>query len=242
MDLRQVAAVGAESLPDIRNRVKTDDINTVVAEIQHICRHIIKDDRVAVIQVPLIRVEAGHNDFLSFLAPCEVARCCRRKYLRDSLLELVRNCPVIIEEISLLILDLALACSDSPLVIFTCVVHDKVKAYAHAHLVAVKCELIQILHCAEFRLDLAEIRYRVAAVAAVLRALKERHKVYIVDTALLDVIKVLMNTLKVAGEAVRVEEHSEKIISLIPVRDEASGVIPLLQYIRSLLIVLIHHL
>ena len=65
---------------------------------------------------------------------------------------------------------------------------------------------------------------------------------YVVDTALLNVIKVLMNTLQVAGEAVRVEEHSEKIISLIPVRDEASGVIPLLQYIRSLLIVLIHHL
>ena len=64
VDLRQIAAVGAESLPDIRNRVKTDDINTVVAEIEHICRHIIEDDRVAVIQIPLIRVEAGHNDFL----------------------------------------------------------------------------------------------------------------------------------------------------------------------------------
>ena len=241
VDLRQIAVIRAELLPDIRDSIQTDNIDAVIAEIQHIRRHVIEHDRIAVIEVPLIRIEHRHDRLTDLCAPGEVAGGSRREYLRDRLLKFIGDRPVIIEEISVLILLLARAGTLRPLMILARVVHDKVEADAESLLMAVLREIIEIFHRAELRLDLSEIRDRVTAVAPVLRALEKRHQMNEIRAAFLNIIKVLMHAFQVPGKAVRVNDHAEHIISLIPVRHERSRVVPLLEERISVCIILMQH-
>ena len=241
MDLRQIAVIRAELLPDIRNSIQTDNVDSVIAEVQHVRRHIIEHDRIAVIEIPLIRVEHRHDRFSDRLDPGEVTGSSRREDLRDRLLKFIGDRPVIIEEISVLIFLLSGTGALCPLMILTRVIHDEVKADAESLRMAVLRELIQIFHRAEFRLDFSEIRDRITAVAAVLRALKERHQMDKVRAAFLDIIQVRMNSLQVSGEAIRVNDHAKHIISLVPVRYKRSCVIPLPKKRVSVCIVVVQH-
>ena len=49
VNLRQVAAVCAKLFPDIRNCIKTYNINALVGKIQHVINHLIKYNRISVI-------------------------------------------------------------------------------------------------------------------------------------------------------------------------------------------------
>ena len=49
VNLRQVTAVCAKLFPDIRNRIQTYNINTLVGKIQHIVDHLIEHNRISVI-------------------------------------------------------------------------------------------------------------------------------------------------------------------------------------------------
>ena len=180
VDLRQVAAVGSQFLPDIRSRVKTDDIDAVIAQIQHICGHIIEDDRIRVIEVPLIGIEGGHDDLASFFAPGEVTGSGLREDLGHGFFKFAGNCPVIIEEISVLVFLLTCAGALGPLVVLTGVVHDEVQADAHAAVVALVTQLRKIFHGAQSRLDLAEVCNCISSVASACRALQQGHQVYVV--------------------------------------------------------------
>ena len=241
VDLWQVAAVGAQFLPDIGRRVQADDVHAVVAEVEHVRCHIVEYDGIGVIEVPLIGIEGGHDDLTGLLAPGEVAGRGRREDLGHGLFKLVGNVPVIVEKVPVLVFLLAGAGAPGPLMVLGGVVHDKVQADAHAAVVALVAELCQVLHGTQFRLYLAEIRDSITAVAPARRALQEGHQVDIIEAALLQVVEVLPHAVQGPGEAAGVHEHAQHLVALVPVRHLLAHLIPFLQDIRPLRIILVEH-
>ena len=65
--------------------------------------------------------------------------------------------------------------------------------------VAVGRQRGQVVHRAELRLDAAEVRDRVAAVAAADRALQQRHQMQIVDAALFEVVELFPHAVERFG-------------------------------------------
>ena len=204
MDLREIAAVCAELLPDIGHRVQADDVHALIAEIEHVLRHVIEDNGIGVVQVPLIGVEGCHYDLVSFFAPAEVAGGRGRKHLRHRLFKLLRNGPVVIEEIPRLALRVSGSGLFCPLVILAGVVHHKIQAEGDAPVVAVRGQCFQIFHGPKLRLDLPEVCHRVTAVAAPLRALQNRHQMQIVHAAVFKIIQSFTNAVQAAGKGVHI--------------------------------------
>ena len=157
MNLGQIAAGGPELLPDIRHRVQTDDVHAFVAKVQHIVRHVIKDHRIPVIQIPLIGIKGRHDNLPSLLAPGEVPGSRGGKHLGNGLLEFIRDRPVVKKEIPVLVLLLTAPRPPRPLMILAGVVHDKVQAQAHAPPVAGMGQILQILHRPERRIHASEV-------------------------------------------------------------------------------------
>ncbi len=120
-------------------------------------------------------------------------------------------------------------------------IHHEIEADADAVPVALVGEVRQILHRSQLRLNLSEISYRVAAVAASRRALEQRHQVKIVHAAVLQVVKMAPDALQIAREAVRVHQHAQHLVALVPVRHHKTRVVPFLQRRGPLLIVLVEH-
>ena len=218
MDLRQVAAVGAELLPDVGHRVQTDDVHALVAEEEHVLGHVVEDDGVGVVEVPLVGVEGGHDDLARLLAPGEVAGRGGREDLRHGLLKLTGDAPVVVEEVAVLIFLLTGAGASGPLVVLARVVHHEVEADRDAAAVAVGGERGQILHRAERGLNLSEVGHRVAAVAAADGAFQQGHQVQIVDAAVLNVVELFAHAVERTGKAVHIHEHADQIAALVPVR------------------------
>ncbi len=241
VDLGQVSAVRADGLPDVGDRIQADDVHAVVAQKQHVCGHVVEDRGVAVVQIPLIGIEGGHDHLVGLLTPGEVSGCGLREDLGNGLLELVRDVPVVEEEIPVLVLLLAGTGSSCPLVILTRVVHDEVEADAHAAVMALVGEIGEIIHGAQFRLYLPEVCHRIAAVGPAGRALKERHQVHVVDAALLDVVQVALHALERSSKAVRVHQHAHHLIAGIPVRNHFPRPVPLPELLAALAVVLVQH-
>ena len=86
VNLWQVTAVRPKLLPDIWYSIQTDNIYTLVSQVQHVKDHFVQDDRIAVVQIPLIRIESSHNMFMKVFQPGEVARCSCREHFRAGLL------------------------------------------------------------------------------------------------------------------------------------------------------------
>ena len=123
---------------------------------------------------------------------CEAARSCLRKYLRHRLLELIRDIPVVIEEVSVLSSLIAGSCSLGPCVVLACMVHYKVEADSYTSSVACSSQILKIIHSSQIRSYLAEIRNSISAVAAlIVRRIQKRHEVKVFDTALLEIRKLL---------------------------------------------------
>ena len=217
MYLGEIAAGGAELLPDIGHRVEPDHVHALVAEKKHVLRHVAEHGGVLIIQIPLVGIEGGHDDLAHLGAPGEVAGGRGREDLRHRPLKLVRDVPVVIEEIALLKFALAVFGPAGPLVVLAGVVHHEVEADRDAARVAVGGELGEILHRPQLRLHPAEVRHRVAAVAAPRRALQQGHQVEVVHAALLHIVELLAHALERPGEAVHIHEHPDKVISLVPV-------------------------
>ena len=86
VNLWQVTAVGSKLFPDIWYSIQTNDIHTLIGKIQHIKDHFIENNRIAVIQIPLIRIEGSHNMFMKIFQPGKVARCSSWENFRAGLL------------------------------------------------------------------------------------------------------------------------------------------------------------
>src|SRR5699024_3303843 len=59
VDLGQVAAAGAQLLPDVGHRVQPHHVHPLVDKVEQVARHLVEDHRVCVIQVPLVGVKGG---------------------------------------------------------------------------------------------------------------------------------------------------------------------------------------
>ena len=104
-----------------------------------------------------------------------------------------------------------------PGVVLAGVIHHEVQAHGDAPFMAVLGQLGQILHGAQLRLDLPEIRHGIAAGAAAGGALQQGHEVQIVDPGLLNVIELLLHPLQGPGEAVHIHQHAHQVVAAVPV-------------------------
>ena len=77
---------------------------------------------------------------------------------------------------------------------------------------------VQIVHGAQLGLHLAEIADGIAAVAAALGALQQRHQMQVVDAAVGNIIQLVLYALQRAGKGVHVHQHAHQVMPLVPVR------------------------
>ena len=241
MNLREIAAVCTELFPDIGHRIQTNDVYTLIAEIEHVLGHVVEDNGIGIVQVPLVGIEGRHHDLVSFFTPAEVARSRGGKYLRDRLLKLIRNRPVIVEEVPCLALSISGPGFFRPLVILTGVVHHEIQTEGDASVVAVRRQRFQIFHRAQFRLDPTEVCHRIAAVAAPLRALEDRHQMQIVHAAVFNVIQLAAHPVQAAGKGADIHQHTQKVMSPVPVGILQALPVQLLQRRGALLPGVIQH-
>ena len=213
------------SFPDVGDRVETDDVHAPVAEEEHVVRHVVQDDRVLVVEVPLVGIEGGHDHLARLLAPGEVAGCRLGEDFGDRLFIFVRDVPVVVEEIPGLGEGVSGAGGLRPGVVLARVVHDEVEAEGHAVPPAVVGQGFEVFHGAELRVHVAEVRDRIAAVAPAFRALEDGHEVQVVDARLFEVVEVFPDALQRAvplgaraAEGLDVHQHAEEVPALVPVR------------------------
>ena len=217
MHLRQIAAVGAELLPDIGNRIQADHIHPLVDEIEHVAHHLVEHDRVAVVQIPLVRIKGGHDHLPAIGQPGKVSRCCSGKNLGAGLFVLIRDRIIVKEKIAVLVGFLSCPGPARPLMLVRGVVHYKIQADVDAVFVAGVRQRRKILHRTQFRLYGPEIRHRVPAVAFSFGAGKQRHQMQIVDPAFLQVRYMFSRSLQRTAKVVGIEHHPHQIIAAVPV-------------------------
>ena len=212
----QVAATGAQLLPDVGHSIQPNDVNAPVGQVQQILSHVVHDHGVCIVQVPLIGVEGGHHHLLAILQPGEVAGGCGGEHLGHRLLIPVGNVPVVVEEVALPVARLPCPGLFGPLVVLAGVVHHKVQAQAGALGSAGISQSLQVLHGAQLGLHRAEVRHGIAAVAAPFGAQQQRHQVQVVHSTLVEVAQLLLHPLEGTAESVGVQHHAYKVLGLKP--------------------------
>ena len=241
MHLRQIPAVGAEFFPDIRHSVQAYDINTLVAQEQHILGHVVENNRICIVQIPLVGIKGCHDDLVCLRAPTEVAGGGGRKDLRNASLILLGNAPVVIEKETVLKFLFACFSSARPDMVFAGVVHYKVQTQRDAAAVTVFCQCFQVFHGAQFGLNAAKIRNGITAVASPGRTFQQRHQMQIIDAAVLNVIQFASDAGKGPGKGVGIHQHTQQIVPLVPGRICDPGTVQLLQCFRALFPAAIQH-
>ena len=231
--LRQVTAVGSKLFPDIRYGIETNNVHTLVCKIQHVKDHFVQDDRIAVVQIPLIRVECSHNMFMDIIQPGEVSRCSGREYLWAGLLVQRRNIIAVKEEVAVLIFSFTGACTFCPFMILRSVVHNKVQADTDSTFVAFGSQMCKIIHVSELFLYLTEVSNCISAIAASFRGLKKRHKMEIIYIAFLYIIQLLFQIGERTCKSIDIHHHSGKIIAFVPFRVFGTADIGLFEVIAS---------
>ena len=175
-----------------------------------------EDGGVGVVQVPLVGVEAGHDD----LAVLQLGKAARRgggEHLGNGLLKLPGDVPAVVEEVTVPVPRLASPGFFGPLMVLAGVVHHKVQAQADPRPAAGVGQRLQVLHGAQLGLDRAEIADGVAPVAAPLGGLQQGHQVEVVHSALLDVLQPALYAVQVSGEGVHIEHHPQQVPAAVPV-------------------------
>ena len=218
VNLWQVTAVGSKLFPDVRHSIKTNDINTLVCKVKHVKDHLIENDRVSVVQIPLVWIESGHDMFVDIIQPCEVSRCSSREYLRAGLLIQRRNIVAVKEEVAVLIFFFTGTCTFRPLMILGSVVHNEVEAYTDSTFVAFRSQVCEIIHVSEFFLYLAEISYSISAIAASFRRLKKWHQMQVIYIAFLYIVQFLFQIGERTCKSIDIHHHSGKVVALVPFR------------------------
>ena len=170
----------------------------------------------------------------------EIARRCRREYLRNCLLVFLRDGRIRIEEVTAHILSVSLTRPFRPFVIFRRMIHNKIHAQADAFVVALLCEFSQIIHRSQLRFHLAEISHRIAAVRTSFRRIKERHQMDIIHIALLNIRQFLLHTFDVAREVINIHHHTEHIALAVPLALSLALRVERFQFFITLVIIALH--
>ena len=218
MNLRQIPALRPQLLPDIRDCINADNINSPVRQIKEIVHHFIEYSGVSIIQIPLIRIKRSHHKMPGVGKPCEITRSSRRKYLRHRLLIFIRFLPIIKEEITAHILPVSLACLLCPFMLLRRMVHHKVHTDMDTPFMAGRSQASQILHGAKLFLHLPKIRHGISSVRSPFRRFEKRHQMNIIHIALLNIIQPRLHAFHISRKVVNIEHHAQHVILLIPVR------------------------
>ena len=115
---RQISAAGSQLFPDVGNRIDTDHIDTYIGKKQEIIHHLVEHPGIAVVQIPLIRIERGHDIMSDLRKICEVSRGSRWKYLGNRFFIFLGNAVIVKEEITAHVLAFPFSCTHCPLMIF----------------------------------------------------------------------------------------------------------------------------
>ena len=102
--LWKVAAAGSQLLPDIWNCVNAENLHAQIGQEQDVCRHLIENRRIPVVQIPLIGIKGGQHILLHFLAPGKIPRRGGGKNLWHGLFKLRGDLPGVITIIPVLVL------------------------------------------------------------------------------------------------------------------------------------------
>ena len=137
MYLREIAAVGAEFLPYVRHGVQTDDVDSLVAQEQHVFSHVVEDHRVRIVQIPLIGIKGGHDNLVRFRAPAEVPGGGGGEDLRNVFFIFLRDAPVVVEKEAILEFLFSRTCPARPDMVFTGMVHYKIQTQGNTAAVTV---------------------------------------------------------------------------------------------------------
>ena len=130
MRLRQILASRPELFPDERDRVQMEDFHALVCQKKQLARHAVKDIRVGVIQVPLIRVKGGPNPLTRILNPGKCAGVFVREDFAQVDLIQIRDSPVGVDAIHRFIASLTCLSAPGPRVLVRSVVDDQVQHQA----------------------------------------------------------------------------------------------------------------
>ena len=218
MHLGQVPAGSARRLPEIGQGVQPDHIRPVVAQVQHRFRHVAEHGGVAVVQVPLVGMEQGHDHFSGFRAPGEAARRLGRADRGYRLLVPVGNIPAVVEEVAVPILRLPGPGPAGPVMVLAGMVHYKVQANGDAPGAAVIRQGSQVFHCPQLRLHLPEIADGISPVALFPGAFQQRHQVQEARPAVLKIVQPVSHALQVPREGSDIQLHARQAAVPVPVR------------------------
>lgn len=187
VNLREIPATGSKGFPNMGSSIQTDDINIMVAKVEDVFGHVIQDNQIGVVEVPLVWI--GRS------SPLYQPRCTRK----SSQVPLSGR-P---RELFFHICSGYSGChrrsgsSDIPdflyvPALFTHVPHWYVfmtRSRKTDHVEAGSCQVQEILHRAQFRLDTAKTADSISTVTVVFGAFYQRHEVQIIDATALNIIK-----------------------------------------------------
>ena len=198
--LRQIAAGGAQLLPDIGHRVNAEHLYAQICQMQDALGHIHEHRRVCIVQIPLVVVEGGQHPLVHLLAPCKVAGCGVGEHLRHGLLVLVGDGTVLVEVVIGLKPRVVCLCRHCPAVGAGGVVHDKIQTQADAGFPQFPGQVFQIRIGAKGRVYGIEILHRIAAIVVGVGHLQQGHQVQIGQLLLLEVGQLLCQLFQISGK------------------------------------------
>ena len=242
MYLGKISAGGSQLFPDIGYRIQPDDVDAPVGKAEHILRHVVEYHGVSVVQIPLIGIEGGHNDFSGIFQIGEITGCRGGEHLGNGLLVPVGFLPVVIEKVPAAGNRVSRSGGLGPGVFLAGVVHHEIQAHTDALLPAPVCQGFQIFHGSQLRLHPPEVRNGVAAIAAVLGGFQQGHQMEIIDAALCQIGQLFHHANQVSGKGIHIEHHAQKVIAPIPAGVFCSYLIQLPQRRISILKTAFQHL
>ena len=231
--LRQVAAGGAQLLPDVGHGVDAQHLHAQVRQVQRAGQHGHQHLGVAVVEVPLERVEGGQHPLVHLVAPAEVAGRGVREDLRGGPLVFVGDRAIVVAEVVVLVFGVSGLGLHGPFVGGGGVVHHEVEAQADAGLAQFLGQGGQVGVGAERGVHGVEVLDRVAAVVLRVRHLEQRHQVQVGQVLLLQVGDAVGELAQAAGEQVGVHGHAEHRAALVPVGVGLALLVELLQVVGA---------
>ena len=109
------------------------------------------------------------------------------------------------------------------------VVEDEVEHQADAVLAQIRRQGAQVVHGAQFWVDLAVVADGIAAVIVAVGRLEERHEMEIGQTQLLEIGDFGAHSLQVAGEKIDIVDATQHLLGLEPARILLADAVEFLQ-------------
>ncbi len=211
VDLGEIAAGGAQLLPDVGHRVDAQHLHPQVRQMEKIGGHVVEHRRVFVVQVPLVGMKGGADVFLHLRLPDEAAGGGFREDIGDGLFHLLGDIRGVKADIPVDVFLLPGLGPHGPFMGIRRVVDDKIQAEAHPPAAHGGGEALQILVAPQGGVHLAEVLHRVPPVVFRVGHFQKGHQVQVGDALLGKVVQLLFQPRQVAGEEIHIHGHPQHI-------------------------------